>query len=48
MTSSGASQTDSARNCTSGSSATSSLEHRPAPAAGQVHVEQHDVGQRRP
>ena len=45
MTSSGASETDSARNRTSGCGA-DRRDHRLAAAVGQVHVEQHDVGAR--
>ena len=45
ITSSGASETDRARKRTSGCARLDGLDHRLAPAAGQVDVEQHDVGQ---
>ena len=45
MTSSGASETERARNCTSGWCGMDAAQHGVAAAAGQVHVEQHDVGE---
>ena len=44
MTSSAASDTDSARNRVSGSVGADRLEHGQPAAVGHVHVEQHDVG----
>ena len=44
ITSSAASDTDSARHFVSGRSSASAFEDRPPTAVGQVHVEQHDVG----
>jgi hypothetical protein len=43
MTSSAASETDRARNTTSGLVARTSLDHRAPAATGEVHVDQHDL-----
>ena len=48
ITSSAASDTDSARNRTDGSSSRNASSTNASAAAGQVHVEQHDVGHGRP
>ena len=45
MTSSGASETERARNCTSGWCGQDAAQHGLAAAAGEVHVEQDDVGE---